>query len=266
MKFSEIKAVVSDMDGVLWRSTQPLPGLLEFVAFLREQNIPFALATNNAGMTPANYVRKLESFGVSGVEDRNIITSGTTTAIYLQSRYPAGTKMYVVGNPGLHTVIEEAGFTLTDDGAEVVIAAVDYELTYEKLKKATLLIRAGAVFIGPNADKTFPIPEGLAPGAGSILAAIATATDQQPITMGKPDAPMFEAALKILGSQPAETLMIGDRLETDILGAQRLGFKTALVLSGVATRDDLITSEIQPDVAYDDLLALTKAWKMSLTG
>lgn len=264
MKFSEIRAVITDMDGVLWRGTQPLPGLPEFVAFLRELNIPFALATNNAGMTPANYVAKLESFGITGIEERQIVTSGTATAIYLQERYPPGTKMYIVANPGLHTVIQEAGFTISDEGAEVVIAAVDYDLTYEKLKKATLLIRAGAVFIGSNADKTFPIPEGLAPGAGSVLAAIATATDQQPITMGKPHAPMFEAALKILGSQPQETLMIGDRLETDILGAQRVGLKTALVFSGVATQDDLITNEAQPDVAYDDLLALTNAWRMSL--
>src|SRR5690606_33050905 len=123
-----------------------------------------------------------------------------------------------------------------------------------------MLIRKGAVFIGTNADVTIPTPEGLAPGAGSILAALQAATDCEPIIMGKPNAPMFEAALRALNTDAIHALMIGDRLQTDILGAQNVGIRAALVLTGVATEADLKTSPIQPDVVYSGLPELIAAW------
>jgi 4-nitrophenyl phosphatase len=134
-------------------------------------------------------------------------------------------------------------------------------LTYEKLKRATFQIRAGADFIGTNPDKTFPTPEGLTPGAGSVLAAIAAATDRQPIVIGKPETSMLETALRIMGTPAAQTLMVGDRLDTDILGGQRAGMKTAFVLSGVSTRADITRTGITPDGIYEHLLDLTHAWR-----
>lgn len=260
MQLSDIKAVIMDMDGVLWRGDEPLPGLIAFFEHLRAKNLPFVLATNNSGKSASDYVKKLERMGVMGVPLEQIITSGIATASYLQTLYPSGTPIHVLGGDGLRQVMTEAGFTLADAGAKAVVVGLDVNLTYEKLKRATLLINAGAHFIGSNEDVTLPTPEGLAPGAGSIVAALKAATGQQPISIGKPNAPMFEAALKLLGSNAPDTLMIGDRLNTDIAGANILGLKTALVLTGVATLQEVEASPLKPDGIYDDLNALMRAW------
>jgi 4-nitrophenyl phosphatase len=237
MKFADIDAIIMDMDGVLWTGDVALPGLVAFFELLKARGIAFALATNNSGKSPATYVQKLEKMGVFGVQDVQIITSGTATASYLQTRYAPGTPVHILGGDGLRQVMSEAGFTLVDADAKAVVVGLDPQLTYEKLKRAALLIRAGAEFIATNQDVTIPVPEGLAPGAGSLVAALRASTDTEPlVTIGKPGAPMFEAALRTLGTSAERTLMIGDRLNTDIEGAARLGLKTALVLTGVSTR------------------------------
>jgi 4-nitrophenyl phosphatase len=190
-----------------------------------------------------------------------VITSASATADYMRQHYPTGTKVYIVGGNGLRESLTNAGFEVVEDGAQVVAAGIDPQLTYEKLKRATFQIRAGADFIGTNPDKTFPTPEGLTPGAGSVLAAIAAATDRQPIVIGKPETPMLETALRIMGTAAAQTLMVGDRLDTDILGGQCAGMKTAFVLSGVSTREDIARTGIIPDGIYEHLLDLTHAWR-----
>ncbi len=235
MDTTSISAVVMDMDGVLWRTDDLLPGVHRWFDLLRERGLPFMLATNNSMKTPADYVAKFARLGVDGVQTQQILTSGTTTIDYLRQRYPQGTPVHIVGGDGLRALAEEAGFILSDQAA-IVIAGLDTQLTYAKLTRAALLIRAGAEFIGTNDDRTIPTPEGLAPGAGSVIAALVAATDRQPLVMGKPNAPMFENALARLGQTAGRTLMIGDRIETDILGAQRVGMQTALVLTGVSTR------------------------------
>jgi 4-nitrophenyl phosphatase len=263
MNFKQINAVVMDMDGVLWLGDQPLPGMQELFEWLQESNTPYALATNNAGKTQADYVAKLARMGVHNVSESHIVTSATATAAYLQERYPAGTPVFVVGMQGLQTVLDESGFDITSDGQpEVVVVGVDFTLTYEKLRMATLYIRNGAAFVGTNPDKTFPSPDGLVPGAGSIIAAIEAATDQTPTVIGKPERHMFDAALKTLGSSPDQTLMIGDRLGTDIVGAKRVGMKTALLFTGVSTPEDLSAADndVWSDVAYEGLPELIKAW------
>ena len=261
MNFGDIKAVIADMDGVLWRGDVPLPGLIDFFEMLRARGIPFALATNNSAKSPADYVAKLGRMGVLNVSEEQIITSGTATVSYMQTRYPAGTRVYVLGGDGLSAILTEAGYTVSEDGADVVMVGFAPNLTYERLKKATLLIRAGADFIGTNPDPSIPTPEGLAPGAGSIIAAVQTASDATPVIIGKPHAPMFQAALRLLRTLPEATLMIGDRLTTDIAGAQQVGLRTALVLTGVTTREELAASAIKPDGVYEDLKALIAAWK-----
>jgi 4-nitrophenyl phosphatase len=244
-----------DMDGVLWRGEMVLPGMLDWIAWLREQDIPFVLATNNSSKTPQDYVVKLGKLGVAGVEARQIITSGTTTADYLKRHYPAGAPVHVLGGDGLRAVVTEAGFVVADE-ADVVVVGLDPQLTYPKLKAAALLLRRGAAYIASNVDRTIPTPEGLAPGAGSLVAALSAASDREPIIMGKPHPAMFETALARLGTTPETALMIGDRLDTDIAGAKSCGMITALVLSGVATREDLAASAVQPDAVYEDLAAL----------
>jgi HAD superfamily hydrolase (TIGR01457 family) len=262
MPLSEIEAVVSDMDGVLWRGDTPLSGMANFFAFLREQNIPFMLATNNSGKHPTEYIQKLAKMGVPDLEQQNIITAGTATADYLKTQYPNGASVFVIGNSGLSQVLEEAGFILAENNVDAVVVGIDFDFTYAKARHATLLIRNhGVAFIGTNPDLTFPSPSGLVPGAGSIIGMIQIATDVEPVVIGKPKRAMFDVALERLGSSPEKTLMIGDRINTDIEGGNNGGLQTAMVLTGVNKRDDI--TDIQPDYIFEDLPALIRAWQES---
>lgn len=262
MNFDGIRGVVLDMDGVLWRGDELLPGVGDFFGFLGERGIPFALATNNSSRSPADYVAKLAKMGIEGVDERQIISSGTATVAYLRAEYPAGSRVHVLGGDGLKAMITAAGYKLADSDVRAVIVGIDFALTYDRLKRAALLIRAGADFIGTNDDATFPMPDGLAPGAGSLLAALRTATDRVPRVMGKPNRPMFDAAVQALGADSASTLMIGDRLNTDIEGAKRAGLRAVLVLTGVSRREDIPLTGTLPDGVYEDLNALRAAWEM----
>lgn len=248
------------MDGVLWRGMQPLPGLHDFFTHVFDKNIGFVLATNNSSKTRMNYVEKLAALGVNGVQRSHIVTSGTATASYLQTKFPPGTRLFVVGGPGLKQILTEAGFRLVDDDADLVVCGIDTDLTYDKVSKATLLIRGGAGFIGTNPDTSFPAPEGLVPGAGSILALLEAASGQRPIVIGKPSRGMFEAALRQLQAAPEETLMIGDRIGTDIEGARALGIRTALVMTGVEDEASLSASQVQPDCVFEGLPDLLAAF------
>lgn len=261
LNFSTIRAVVSDMDGVLWRGDEILPGVTEFFALLRSRGIAYALATNNATKTPGDYVQKLAALGIEEIQNSQIVTSSTTAASYLQTQHPAGTPVHVLGSDRLRVLMTEAGFTIADQDVAAVVVALDPQLTYDKLKRAALLIRGGAAFIACNEDATYPVPEGLAPGAGSIVAALRTATDVEPLVMGKPHAPMYHAALQHLGQPAANTLMIGDRLNTDITGAALLGMRTALVLTGVSTPEEAAAAQPPPDGVYNDLVHLMADWQ-----
>ncbi len=262
MKFNQISGVVLDMDGVLWRGDEPLPGFHDAFAWFDEKHIPYALLTNNSGKTQAQYVAKLAKMGVMGVPPERILTSAIATASHLSAHYPAGTRVYVVGMDGIRDALTDAGFDVIgeDGAADLVVAGIDFEFTYAKLKRAALLIRGGAEFIGTNGDKTFPSTDGLIPGAGSILAMLETATGVAPTVIGKPGLPMFEAALRVTGTPADKTLMVGDRLDTDINGAQAAGMKTALLLSGVATPEEMATGNVWADVAFETLEGLLRAW------
>lgn len=260
MEFENIRGVVCDMDGVLWRGMEPLPGLKLFFDMLHDMDAPFMLATNNSSKSPAMYVDKLHGMGVTTVREENIVNSGLATANFLLKEYPIGADIHVLGGQGLFDVIREAGFPIVEQGAEVVVAGLHFELTYDMVARATLEINNGARFIGTNADPSYPSSEGMLPGAGSLLAMLETATGITPEVVGKPHAPMFHYALEKMGTAPEETLMIGDRLTTDIEGGINAGMKTALVFTGVTSPELLVESDVQPDVAYEGLDALVKAW------
>lgn len=260
---NNIKAIISDMDGVLWRGIQPLPGLNDIFDTMRDLNLPYVLATNNSRKTPYDYIHKLAGMGIDGVQPHNIVTSGTATVSYMQTQYPEGTKLFVVGGDGLKQLLVHAGFVLVEEDAEVVVCGIDFDLTYNKMRTATLNIRAGAPFVGTNPDSSFPSPAGLVPGAGSILALIEAASGVSPTVIGKPERAMFESALRVLGTEPSETLMIGDRIGTDISGAQAVGIKTALVMTGVETEVSLKANDIQPDGIYAGLPELIEALRQA---
>ena len=259
MPIGDIRAVVSDMDGVLWRGDVPLPGLTAFFSLLKREDLPWVLATNNSSRTRQDYVRKLEAMGIPDVPARNIVTSGTATAAWLGRRYVRGTRVHVFGGDGLRQELGEAGFCVADDDVAVVVAGLNRDLCYDDLHRASHLIRSGACFVGTNPDTTFPAANGIAPGAGSLLAALQAASGVEPVIIGKPHPPMFEAALELLGSEAAQTLMIGDRMNTDILGAARVGMRTALVMTGIATHSEVTASTLQPDLVCNSLSELVSA-------
>lgn len=262
---ADIRAFIIDMDGVLWRGAEPFPGLREFFQTLRAREIPFILATNNASSTPADYVAKLARMGVKvGAEE--ILTSGIATAWYLAARYdPATTRVYAIGEEGLRQPLLQAGFTLTgsyketkDFRADIVVVGKDETLTWDKLATATLNLNLGADFFGTNADTTLPMELGTIHGNGAILAALTTATGVEPVIIGKPEPIIYQQALARLGVAPHQVVAIGDRLETDILGAIRAGIRSLMVLSGVSSEEDLRKVDYRPDWVLPDIRAVTE--------
>jgi 4-nitrophenyl phosphatase len=230
-----IKALVLDMDGVLWRENEAIGDLPATFVRFEKAGLKVLLATNNSTKSQEMYVEKLAGMGVH-LDKEQIITSAMGVAYLLKKRFPDGGPVFVVGEIGLISALQNAGFYITEQNPLAVIAGVDRQINFEKLKQATLLIRSGVPFYGTNPDRTFPTPEGLIPGAGAFLAAIQTATDVEPIIAGKPSSILYEFALEKLHTLPVETLAVGDRIETDIIGGQKAGLHTALVLSGIATR------------------------------
>jgi 4-nitrophenyl phosphatase len=254
----KIKGLIIDMDGVLWQGDTPMPGLHQFFDVLRERQIKFILATNNNTQTPEGFVQKAGKMGVD-VSPEQVVTAAVATAHYLRSKYPPGSRIYVVGEAALKGLITNAGFTLADTDVKAVVATMDRQLTYEMLKRATLLIRAGADFIGPNPDTAYPTPDGIVPGGGAILAAISAASDRKPLIIGKPESWMFDISMERMQLGVDETASLGDRLETDIAGGQLLGLKTILVLSGISTIADLKSGAVQPTWVFPGIQELARA-------
>ncbi|MBP8998101.1 MAG: HAD-IIA family hydrolase [Anaerolineaceae bacterium] len=232
-----IKALILDMDGVLWRESEPIGNLARVFSWINSHHLDYILATNNATKTPQKYQEKLAGFGVE-IPLEKIINSAMAVAYLLKQRFPDGGGVYIIGENGLTEALEQAGFFSSEDDCIAVVASMDRGINFEKLKKATLLIRNGVPFYATNPDRTFPTPEGLIPGAGAIIGSLEISTDVTPIIAGKPNPTLYEFALKRLGTSPVETLVIGDRLETDIQGAQGLGCRTGLVLSGISTQEE----------------------------
>lgn len=252
---SIIKALILDMDGVLWRGSSSIGNLPRIFETIKKLGLKVVMATNNASQSPDQYVSKLRNFGVE-IEPWQVINSGIATALYLKERFPKGGNVFVLGEPTLIRALKKEGFNHEGKQPVAVIAALDRTITYDKLTKATLLLREGVLFIGTNPDRSYPIPEGEAPGAGAILAALETASGVSPIIIGKPQSLMYELASKRLGISPKQTLVIGDRLETDILGAQNGGYPCALVLTGVSTRDNVANWQPPPNLVAPDLTGL----------
>ena len=262
LDLSSIDAVALDMDGVLWRSSLVLPGIPALFDFLQQHGIAFAFVTNNSTTSVAAYVERLRAIGIPA-RPEGVISSAVATADYMSRRYPASTPLYIIGDDGIRSALAERGFREDPPNAQVVVVGLDVAATFGKFRLATLRIRAGADFIGTNGDRTFPTPEGLIPGNGALLALLETATDVAPVVIGKPERIMFDVALERLGTAPERTLMVGDRIETDIAGAQRAGWRAALVLTGVATAEQA-AADGRADAVFESLVALGAAWKEAL--
>jgi len=259
-KLKPIQALIIDMDGVLYRGDRPMPGAKEFIRLLQQQSTPFVLLTNNSTRTARQCVAKLQRMGIE-VEENAILTSGQAAAIYLEKVAPPGAKVYLIGEEGLRLEVARRGFTIAEEDVAFVVVGMDRQLTYEKLKKATLAIRRGARFIGTNPDKTFPSPEGIIPGAGAILAALEASTGVKPLIVGKPQQAIFELALERMDAARDRTAVVGDRLDTDIIGGIEAGLTTILLLSGIARSQDVERSSVKPDLVFSDMQELYEAWR-----
>ena len=259
---AQITHLILDMDGVLYRGSEPMPRLGEFFDFLRERRVPFMLVTNNATRTPEERSGMLAAMGAA-VAPTEILTSGQGAAQFLQREYPAGTRVHVFGMPALRQAVEEAGFVLADDGAQMVVASVNRDVTYEKIKRACDLIRGGARFIATNLDPNIPSEDGVLPGSGAMVAMLAVASEKQPTSIGKPEPILYELAMARMGARPETTAAVGDRIMTDIVGGKRAGVATICVLSGAASRAE--AEAAGADFIFADIAALLDAWREALS-
>ncbi len=259
-----IRHLIVDMDGVLWHGQEPLPGLHRFFEFLHRAGVGYVLATNNSSRLSDHYVHRLARFGIQ-VPTERVLTSAQATAAYLADQASPGARVYVIGEEGIQEALKQHGFVLTAEGAEYVVVGWDRHLTWEKLKTAALLIHRGAIFVGTNPDTDFPTTLGPVPGNGAQLAALETATGVAPTVVGKPEPWLYEQAMRRMDAQPESTAVIGDRLDTDIAGGQRLGLTNILLLSGITTEADLAAAPIPPDLVYAGLEALVQAWEQEVS-
>ncbi len=252
--------LLMDMDGVIYLNREPIPEAVDFISVARKRGKKIVFLTNNSKYSRGEYREKLAAMGVSAREEDILTSAGAAAQFLLENCELEGRSAYLIGGKGLREEIGKTGLRLLpgEEGgaADYVIVGWDTELTYDKLRIACLALHRGAVFIGTNADATFPSSEGLWPGAGAILAALEKAAGREALVVGKPNLFMMQAALHLSGGLADRTLMIGDRLETDVLGGWRAGLDTCLVLTGVSGREDLEGFQPQPDLVVESLLEL----------
>jgi 4-nitrophenyl phosphatase len=254
------QSFILDMDGVIYINQEPIPEAVEFIARLREKGKRILFLTNNSKLTRLEYKGKLAGMGINAHLEE-IMTSATATANYLKENYRLEeATAFMIGGKGLREELENTPLRLLEGDearqADYVVVGWDTELTYEKLKIACLALHEGAVFIGTNPDATFPSPDGLWPGAGAILAAVEKSAGREALVVGNPNVYMMQLALEAVGGRAEATLMIGDRLETDILGGWRAGMDTCLVLTGVSRREEVEGFQPKPDMVVESLSEL----------
>lgn len=253
-----IELFVLDMDGTVYLGDQLLPGALDFFLAVKESGARYLFLTNNSSKTADQYVEKLRRLGVP-VEDDGVLTSGDATAELLkqEGRYH---RLYMAATPSVEKVFTDAGFQLTTADPEAVVLTYDTTLTYEKLQTVCLLLRKGLPYIATHPDFNCPDPRGPLPDIGAFMACIEASTQRQPdLIVGKPNPGILQGAMLRAGTTPQQTMMIGDRLYTDIACAKNAGATGALVLTGETTREMVPGADHQPDLIVESLLDLARA-------
>jgi NagD protein len=243
-----------DMDGVIYRGTEVIAGAAEFVNRLRESNFPFLFLTNNSQRTQRDVCMRLTRMGID-VEERHIFTCAMATARFLDKQKPRGTA-YVIGEGGLLTALHEVGYSIVDQDPDYVVVGEGRTFTMEMMESAVRMIEKGAKLIATNLDPNCPTQHGLRPGCGAIVSLLEKATGKSAFSPGKPSPIMMRAARKQLGLTTDETSIIGDTMETDILGGTEMGFRTILVLSGGTQPQDLKNYAYRPDLIVNSVADL----------
>ncbi|GAA3799371.1 HAD-IIA family hydrolase [Cellulomonas soli] len=245
---------LSDMDGVLVHENQALPGAAEFIRALRDHGRPFLILTNNSIYTPRDLRARLSATGLDVPEDA-IWTSALATAQFLTDQEPGGSA-YVIGEAGLTTALDEAGYTLTAAEPDFVVLGETRTYSFEAITQAIRLIQGGARFIATNPDVTGPSADGDLPATGAVAAMITAATRREPYFVGKPNPMMIRSALNRIDAHSETTVMVGDRMDTDVVSGIEAGLRTFLVLTGSTRREDIARFPFRPSEIVDSIADL----------
>lgn len=238
------KTYLLDMDGVLVRGNETIPGAQEFIRKLTSNGNRFAILTNNPMHTPRDLQHRLESVGLDVPSDR-LFTSAMATAQFLQTQMPHGSA-FVIGESGLTTPLHDIGYLFTENNPDYVVLGETMSYSFEQIAKAVRLVAAGARFIATNPDPSGPTERGLEPACGAMAALIEKATGVAPYFVGKPNPFMMRAALRFIGAHSEETVMVGDRMDTDVVAGMESGMETILVLTGVTAEADVARFPYRP--------------------
>ena len=254
--FNSKKGFICDMDGVIYHGNQVLPGVVDFINWLHREKKDYLFLTNNSGYTRRELQQKLARMGLD-VPEEHFYTSALATAAFLKEQAP-GCSVYAIGEAGLFNALYDAGITMNDVNPDYVVMGEGKSYSLDTLTKATNLVLNGAKLIGANSDITGPIEHGIAPACRALVAPIELATGKQAYFCGKPNPLMMRTGLKYLGCHSAEAVMVGDRMDTDIISGMECGMSTVLVLSGVSTRETMDTFAYRPTVVLDGVGDIVK--------
>ena len=247
--FNRKKGFICDMDGVLYHGNRVLPGAVEFIDWLQRENKEYLFLTNNSGYTPKELRQKLARMGLE-VPEEHFYTSALATAAFRKEQAP-GCSVYAIGEAGLLNALYDAGITMNDVNPDYVIMGEGKAYSLDTLTKATNLVRKGAKLIGANSDISGPIEDGIAPACRALVAPIELATGKQAYFCGKPNPLMMRTGLNILGCHSGEAVMVGARMDTDVISGMECGMSTVLVLFGVSTRETVSDFAYRPTVVLD---------------
>lgn len=247
----EIRSWLMDMDGVLVHEERAIPGAADFLERLRSQSIPFLVLTNNSIYTPRDLSARLAASGLD-VPETSIWTSALATARFLADQRPGGSA-FAIGESGLTTALHEVGYTLSERAPDYVVLGETRTYSFERITRAIRLVEAGARFIATNPDTIGASPDGPLPATGSVAALISRATAVEPYFVGKPNPLMMRSALNAIDAHSESTVMIGDRMDTDIVSGLEAGMETVLVLTGVTSRNDVDRYPYRPSRVVDSI-------------
>jgi HAD superfamily hydrolase (TIGR01450 family) len=269
--WNQYDLLLADLDGVVYEGSVAIKNAVETLNKIIENNIPVGYVTNNSSRKPETIVAQLVELGLTS-NPEDIISSGQTAVELLQTKIAAGAKVLVVGGEGLRARVLSGGFEVvssSDDKPEAVIQGFAPDVSWKDLAEAAYSIQNGAIWVATNNDWTLPQEKGLAPGNGTLVGAVHTAVGQLPIVAGKPEPAIFQTAINLF--QPNKAIFVGDRLDTDILGANRAAINSVLVLTGVSTRKDVLAASLEERPVFivetlHDLLVEYKAPKQTKRG
>ncbi|MFP5180303.1 TIGR01457 family HAD-type hydrolase [Bacillus altitudinis] len=245
------KGYLIDLDGTMYKGTEKIEEAGQFVHKLNELNIPYLFVTNNSSRTPKQVAEKLVSFDIPATEEQ-VFTTSMATANYIAEQ-KKDASVYVIGEEGIQQAIKEKGLSFGQEDADFVVVGIDRGITYEKLAVGAIAIRQGAQFVSTNGDIAIPTERGLLPGNGSLTSVLTVTTTVQPTFIGKPESIIMEQAMRVLGTDVSETLMVGDNYDTDIMAGMNAGMDTLLVHTGVTTKELLQKYDKQPTYVIDSL-------------